>query len=91
MTGIAGNICVLFTANDAYMRDLKIFAPADCMVSNTAAENDHALQQIRTTLKGNLTLRRTSRSDVQKHAPREAPEPPLGTAIRAEAAAQGAA
>ena len=36
MTGIAGNICVLFTANDAYMRDLKIFAPADCIVSNTA-------------------------------------------------------
>ena len=55
LTGIAGNICVLFTANDAYMRDLKILAPADCMVSNRAAENAHALQQIRTTLKGNLT------------------------------------
>jgi hypothetical protein len=55
LTGIAGNICVLFTANDAYMRGLKILAPADCMVSNTAAENAHALQQIRTTLKGNLT------------------------------------
>jgi nicotinamidase-related amidase len=27
LTGIAGNICVLFTANDAYMRELKIFAP----------------------------------------------------------------
>ena len=37
LTGIAGNICVLFTANDAYMRELKIFAPADCIVSNTAA------------------------------------------------------
>jgi len=55
VTGIAGNICVLFTANDAYMRDLKIFAPADCIVSNTAAENDHALRQIRTVLKGNIT------------------------------------
>jgi nicotinamidase-related amidase len=54
LTGIAGNICVLFTANDAYMRDLKIFAPADCIVSNTAAENDHALRQIRTVLKGNI-------------------------------------
>jgi nicotinamidase-related amidase len=54
LTGIAGNICVLFTANDAYMRDLKIFAPADCIVSNTAAENDHALRQIRTVLKGNV-------------------------------------
>ena len=54
LTGIAGNICVLFTANDAYMRELKIFAPADCIVSNTAADNDHALRQIQTVLKGNV-------------------------------------
>jgi nicotinamidase-related amidase len=55
LTGIAGNICVLFTANDADMRDLKLFAPSDCIVSNTAAENDHALRQIKTVLKGTLT------------------------------------
>src|SRR5437868_5581198 len=55
VTGIAGNICVLFTANDAYMRDLKLSAPADCIVSNTAADNDHALRQIATVLKGTLT------------------------------------
>ena len=54
VTGIAGNICVLFTANDAYMRDLKLFAPADCIVSNTAADNDHALRQMQIVLKGNL-------------------------------------
>ena len=54
LTGIAGNICVLFTANDAYMREYKIFAPADCIVSNTAADNDHALRQIKTVLKGNI-------------------------------------
>ena len=55
LTGIAGNICVLFTANDAYMRDLRIFAPSDCIVSNTAEENEHALTQIGSVLKGNLT------------------------------------
>jgi nicotinamidase-related amidase len=54
LTGIAGNICVLFTANDAYMRDLKIYAPADCIVSNTVADNDHALHQIGTVLKGQV-------------------------------------
>ncbi len=54
LTGIAGNICVLFTANDAYMRELKIFAPADCIVSNTAADNHHALRQINTVLKGQI-------------------------------------
>ena len=54
LTGVAGNICVLFTANDAYMREYKIFAPSDCIVSNTAADNDHALRQIQTVLKGNV-------------------------------------
>jgi nicotinamidase-related amidase len=54
LTGIAGNICVLFTANDAYMRDFKIFASADCIVSNTAADNDHARRQVHTVLKGNV-------------------------------------
>jgi nicotinamidase-related amidase len=52
LTGIAGNICVLFTANDAYMRDLQIVAPADCIVSNTVEENHYALTQIETVLKG---------------------------------------
>jgi nicotinamidase-related amidase len=56
LTGIAGNICVLFTANDAYMRDFKIFAPADCIVSNTPADNDHALHQLETVLKANITV-----------------------------------
>jgi nicotinamidase-related amidase len=56
LTGIAGNICVLFTANDAYMRDLKIFAPADCIVSNTAVDNDHALRQLEMVLKGNVAI-----------------------------------
>jgi nicotinamidase-related amidase len=54
LTGIAGNICVLFTGNDAYMRELKLFAPADCIVSNTPADNDHALRQIAMVLKGNV-------------------------------------
>ena len=55
VTGIAGNICVLFTANDAYMRGLKIFAPADCIVSNTVDDNDSALRQIELVLKGDIT------------------------------------
>jgi nicotinamidase-related amidase len=54
VTGIAGNICVLFTANDAYMRGMKILAPADCIVSNTAADNEAALRQIELVLKGDV-------------------------------------
>lgn len=55
LTGIAGNICVLFTANDAYMRGLKLFAPPDCIVSNTAEENEHALRQMHVVMKAALT------------------------------------
>src|SRR5690349_9098000 len=55
LTGIAGNNCVLFTANDAYMRDFKLFVPADCVVSNTEEENQHALTQMQTVLKADIT------------------------------------
>src|SRR5215204_1621171 len=55
LTGIAGNNCVLFTANDAYMRDFKIFVPADCVVSNTEEENRYALSQMATVLKADTS------------------------------------
>ena len=55
LTGIAGNNCVLFTANDAYMRDFKIFVPSDCVVSNTEVENAHALKQMENVLKADTT------------------------------------
>jgi nicotinamidase-related amidase len=51
ITGIAGNFCVLFTANDAYMRDYGLIIPADCTASNTAAENREALSLMRKFLK----------------------------------------
>ena len=51
LTGIAGNFCVLFTANDAYMRDYELFIPEDCCVSNTPRENEKALKLMRKFLK----------------------------------------
>jgi nicotinamidase-related amidase len=51
LTGIAGNFCVLFTANDAYMRDYGLLVPSDCTASNTAAENREALSLMRKFLK----------------------------------------
>jgi nicotinamidase-related amidase len=55
LTGIAGNNCVLFTANDAYMRDFKVFVPSDCVVSNSEEENLYALKQMETVLKADTT------------------------------------
>ncbi|QEH31878.1 Isochorismatase [Aquisphaera giovannonii] len=51
LTGVAGNICVLFTANEAYMRDFTLFVPGDCVASNTADVNRYALDQMREVLK----------------------------------------
>jgi nicotinamidase-related amidase len=51
LTGIATNICVLFTANDAYMRDLHLIVPQDCVASNTREDNEYALAQMKSVLK----------------------------------------
>jgi len=50
LTGIAGNICVLFTAHDAFMRDFHLFVPRDCVASLSAEVNDQALQHMQTVL-----------------------------------------
>lgn len=51
LVGVAANICVLFTANDAYMRDLSLLVPRDCVASNTPEENHYALSQMERVLK----------------------------------------
>ena len=51
LTGLAGNICVLFTANDAYQRDFQLIVPQDCTASNTREINVAALEQMATVLK----------------------------------------
>ncbi len=54
ITGIAGNFCVLFTANDAYMRDYELVVPSDCTISNTAKENREALDLMKRYLKAQI-------------------------------------
>lgn len=56
ITGIAGNFCVLFTANDAYMRDYELLIPADCVASNTKQDNRQALELMRNFLKADIRL-----------------------------------
>jgi nicotinamidase-related amidase len=51
LTGIAGNICVLFTASDGYMRDFNLLVPQDCIASETEADNQHALAYMSKVLK----------------------------------------
>jgi nicotinamidase-related amidase len=47
LTGIAADICILFTAHDAHLRDFQIIVPSDCVASNTKAETTAALKHLR--------------------------------------------
>lgn len=49
--GLAADICVLFTANDAYQRDFHVVVPEDCVASNTSEDRNFALHQMRKILK----------------------------------------
>jgi nicotinamidase-related amidase len=54
LTGLTGDICVLFTANDAYMRDLHLVVPADCVASQRPDEKRHALAHMQRVLKADI-------------------------------------
>jgi nicotinamidase-related amidase len=64
LTGIAGNICVLFTANDAYMRGYRLVIPADCVASQTVRENTSALHLMQTVL--NADVRPSTALDLRR-------------------------
>jgi nicotinamidase-related amidase len=54
LTGMAGDICVLFSANDAYMRDFQIAIPSDCVASEDAQSNRQVLMLMERVLKANI-------------------------------------
>lgn len=56
LTGVAGNICVLFTANDAYMRGYEVHVPRNCIASNTKQDNDYVLRQMHEVLSIKISL-----------------------------------
>jgi nicotinamidase-related amidase len=43
LAGFAGDMCVLFTASDAYMRDYTLRVPRNCIASETPARNRRAV------------------------------------------------
>jgi nicotinamidase-related amidase len=54
ITGMAGDYCVLFTANDAYMRNFTLYVPADCVASEQLEFNREALSVMSRTLKAEI-------------------------------------
>jgi len=54
LTGVATDICILFTANDAYMRNFDLVVPSDCVAANDEKENKHALKYLKEILKADM-------------------------------------
>jgi nicotinamidase-related amidase len=50
LTGIGTDLCVLFTANDAYMRDYQLVVPPDCVAAIDPEEGAHALRRMHAIL-----------------------------------------
>ena len=55
LAGFTADVCILFTANDAYMRDYRLVIPADCVASQDETENQRALSFMQRVLKADVT------------------------------------
>lgn len=51
LCGLTTDSCVLFTANDAYLRGFDIYIPSDCCAAINKSRHMNALGQMRRTLK----------------------------------------
>lgn len=54
LAGIAGDICVLFTAKDAYMYNFTMHIPKNCMASEEKDGNDYALYLMKSVMKADI-------------------------------------
>ena len=55
ITGLTTDMCVLFSANDAYMRDYAVHVPADCVAQIERDDNAEILDYMARTLKADVT------------------------------------
>jgi len=54
MSGFTGDICVLFTAIDAHLRDYNLMVPRDCVVSQDDKENERILEYMERVLEADI-------------------------------------
>ena len=52
--GVTSDICVLLTANDAYMRDFRVVVPSDCVAAVKPDQHDQALEYMKRVLKADV-------------------------------------
>lgn len=51
ITGVTSDICVLFTANDAYMRGFELYVPSDCVAAVKPVHEKQAMEFLKRVLK----------------------------------------
>jgi nicotinamidase-related amidase len=86
--GLTGDRCVLFSAADAFMRDYRLWIPADCVVSIEPEHNRRALGEMARLLEADLTdstrlvltragvRRRAREAAARRRSTRGRPAPP---------------
>jgi nicotinamidase-related amidase len=53
--GLTTDMCVLFTANDAFMRDYRVYVPADCVAAIQTDDNQHIMEYMARVLEADTT------------------------------------
>ncbi|HEU5468668.1 MAG TPA: isochorismatase family cysteine hydrolase, partial [Steroidobacteraceae bacterium] len=56
LTGVSTHQCVLFTANDAYVRDYRLRIPRDCVAARSRAETRLAARYFRSVLDADMAV-----------------------------------
>jgi nicotinamidase-related amidase len=56
LTGFSTEICVIYTANDAYMRGFEVAVPADCVAAESQEASLRALEQMERFLKADIRI-----------------------------------
>jgi nicotinamidase-related amidase len=56
LTGLAADICVLFTAHDAYLRKFQLWVPRDCVASEQTRDHERAIQHMKKVLKADTRV-----------------------------------
>jgi len=64
LTGLSTHQCVLFTANDAYLREFELVIPSDCVGAPDRRQSQFALRYFRTVL--NADVRPSSRIPLSR-------------------------
>ena len=55
LAGLTGDICILFTASDAHLRDYHLVIPNDCVVSQSEKENARVLGYMQRVLDADIS------------------------------------